>query len=245
MRHTRDIMGMPVSIEVIGDSGDAVQQAFSYFEYVDRTFSTYKSDSEISRLNRGEITGEDLSADVREVLDLCDQTKTESSGYFDIRTPGGLIDPSGLVKGWAINNAAKLVHDLGFENYYVEAGGDIQTHGTNTEGKSWRIGIRNPFKHDEIVRVVEPRGRGIATSGAYERGQHIYDPHTGQPAGNEIASITVIGPDIYEADRFATAAFAMGDKGIFFLEQMEGLDAYMIDSEGKETMTIGFAAFTV
>ena len=243
MRETRQIMGMPVTIEICGAgaSQDQLEKAFSYFTSIDARFSTYKGDSEISRINRGEIALGDYSPEMKDVFALAEKTKRETNGYFDIRTPGGLLDPSGIVKGWAIRNAAELLRSLGHEHFYVEAGGDIETSGKNAEGKEWRIGIRNPFNAEEIVKVVYPRGKGIATSGTSVRGAHIYDPHAKQPVASSVVSLTVIGPDVYEADRFATAAFAMGERGISFIGSLEGFEGYQIDRNGTATFTEGFS----
>jgi len=244
MRETRLIMGMPITIEVIGDeSGDAREAAFHYFEDVDARFSPYRSDSEVSAFARGEIALADSSPQLKEVLGLCELTRSETDGYFDIRRPDGRIDPSGLVKGWAIRNAARRIAAVGFHDYYVDAGGDIECHGRNDDRQPWRVGIRNPFNADQIVKVVQPGDCGIATSGTYVRGPHIYDPHAAAAASDDIASVTVIGPDAYEADRFATAAFAMGRDGAAFLEAQSGLEAYVIDRAGNATMTSGFARF--
>jgi len=105
------------------------------------------------------------------------------------------------------------------------------------------VGIRNPFKHDEIVKVVKPKGAGIATSGTDVRGQHIFNPHRPHEPIDDIVSITVVAPDVLEADRFATAAFAMGYTGIQFLEALPGFEGYLIDKDGMATMTSGFPAF--
>ncbi|MGH7203937.1 MAG: FAD:protein FMN transferase, partial [Candidatus Levyibacteriota bacterium] len=207
-------------------------------------FSTYKKESEISRLNARQLTKKQVSADVRQILQLADDTKKETNGYFDI-SHNGMIDPSGIVKGWAIYNAANLLQEHGFRNYFVDAGGDIQVSGTNSKGGSWTIGIRNPFKTDEIVKVVRLDNRGIATSGLYNRGDHIYNPHKPDKPIDNIASMTVIGPTVYDADRFATAAFAMGEKGIQFIEKLPGFDGYMIDSNGIATMTSKFNRFVI
>jgi thiamine biosynthesis lipoprotein len=145
MRETRQIMGMPVIIEIVGAPASVFAKVFDYFVAVDERFSTYKSASEIARINRGEIAPAQYSSDMREVFALAKQTAGETDGYFSITTPSGSIDPSGIVKGWAINNAAKLVESMGYENYYIDAGGDIQTKGLDAEGKAWTIGIRNPF----------------------------------------------------------------------------------------------------
>jgi len=242
---TRDLMGMPITIDVVGDdSGATVERAFSYLASVDRRFSTYRRDSEISALNSGAIDRAALSGEMREVFAIADRTREGSGGYFDIRKPDGTLDPSGIVKGWAIRNAAALITGAGFGDFFVEAGGDIQSAGRNRLGREWRIGIRNPFNPDEIIKVVEPRGRGVATSGTYARGQHIYNPHAPGETISSIVSLSVIGPDILEADRFATAAFAMGAAGIDFIEAMPGLEGYMVDAGGIATMTTGFGDFT-
>ena len=123
----------------------------------------------------------------------------------------------------------------------MDAGGDIEMAGKNAEGKDWLVGIRNPFALDEVVKVLELSDRGVATSGTYVRGNHVWDPlQDGTPADSGIVSVTVIGPNAYEADRFATAALAMGRAGVGFLEQQEGLEAYAIDRDRRATYTSGF-----
>ncbi len=245
MRETRIIMGMPISLAVLDaqvrpQDMDAV---FAELTAIDAQFSPFKNDSEISRLNRGEITEQDLTPRMREIFALCEKTKRETGGYFDIFRPDGTIDPCGMVKGWAIRNAARQLADMGFSNFCVEAGGDIQCHGVNDEGGEWRVGIRNPFMPDEIVKVLTPKGGGVATSGNYIRGNHIYNPHTGQYGSDNIVSLTVIGLDVLEADRYATAAFAMGREGITFIERTRGLEGYEIDASGTARMTSGLKKY--
>jgi thiamine biosynthesis lipoprotein len=245
MKETRLIMGMPIEIEIVGENvKSALEAAFAYLVAVDERFSTYKKESEISQINRGELTLDAASADMKEVFALGEKTKKETNGYFDIRQPNGLIDPSGVVKGWAIQNTAALILKAGYENYFVNAGGDIAMSGKNAEGEEWSVGIRNPFNIDEIVKVVYPRGHGIATSGSYIRGDHIYNPHRPKEKIRDIVSITVIGPDVLAADLYATAAFAMGKDGIAFIENLPGFEGYAIDAKGIATMTSGFAAYT-
>jgi len=245
MRVTRLLMGMPITVEIVGNGEAAatIEAAFAYFESVDRRFSTYRDDSEITEINLGRISEADYSTEMREVLALAEQTRRETAGYFDIHTAAGTLDPSGIVKGWAIRNAAALVARSGARDFYVDAGGDIQSSGHNAEGKPWRVGIRNPFDQVQIIKIVEPRGRGIATSGSYVRGQHIYDPHARGVAIDDIVSMTVIGTDVLEADRFATAAFAMGRSGIAFVEQTPELEGYVVDRNGRATLTSGFESY--
>ncbi len=240
-----DIMGMPIIVEIVDAHASAADfdAVFDYFTEVDRRFSPYLDDSEVSRLNRGEVL--QLSSQMHEVLTLAEQTKQETEGFFDMRRPSGRLDPSGVVKGWAICEAAQFLEARGVRNFYIDVGGDIQTRGRNSRGEQWRIGVRNPFNREEIVKVLEPRGGGVATSGSAARGAHIYNPHAPGVELGEVLSITVIGRDILEADRFATAAFAMGPRGIEFIESAPGLEAYHIDAQGKAMMTSGFNRYTV
>jgi thiamine biosynthesis lipoprotein len=237
-------MGMPITVEIVdaGANRAAIDAVYDYFEYIDATFSTYKEDSEISRINRREIGPAEFSADMRTVLALSELTRQETGGYFDIAR-NGIIDPSGLVKGWAIDQAAEILRQKGFKNFYVDAGGDIQAVGKNSQGQDWRVGIRNPFNIAGIVKVIAVSDRGVATSGTYIRGQHIYNPKETAPLDTDIVSLTVIGPDIYEADRFATAAFAMGRAGIHFIENLPDFEGYMIDRDRQATFTGNFGKY--
>lgn len=246
MKESQVLMGMPIVAEILDPEAvpEALKKVFSYFRHVDEKFSVYKSGSEITRINQGKIAGPELSEEMKEVFALAQNTKEQTDGYFDIRTPGGFYDPSGLVKGWAIRNAARILRKDGFKNFYVDAGGDIQFFGKNQENKKWSAGIKNPFDSQEIVKIVYLSTEGIATSGTYIRGQHIYNPRNPDRPISEIVSLTVIGPDVYEADRFATAAFAMGRRGINFLESFPGLEGYLIDRQGIATMTSGFEQYT-
>ncbi len=240
-------MGMPVTVEVVDPAATAatLDGIFDYFQYVDNKFSTYKADSEISRINQGLLTVKSASEDMQKVFELSEQTRRDTNGYFNIEQQGGLYDPSGVVKGWAIFNAAELLRKQGFENYYVDAGGDVQLAGKNGQGHNWRIGIRNPFNINQIVKVLSLTDMGIATSGTYIRGDHIYNPVSGYETVSDIVSLTVIGPNVYEADRYATAAFAMGREGIQFIQQVNGLEGYMIDESGKAVFTSGFDRYTL
>ena len=246
MKYTRIIMGMHITIEIVDQqvSPRIFEEIFAYFKAVDRQFSTYKNDSEIMRINRGEISKDKYSLDMRKVFTLAEKTKKETLGYFDIKKPDGTFDPSGVVKGWAIQNAAELLLKKGYRNFYIDAGGDIQSYGKNIDGKEWSVGIRNPFNMEEIIKVLYVHGQGIATSGNYMRGQHIYNPHVPDKKLLDIESLTVIGPNILEADRFATAAFAMGKEGINFIEQLPGFEGYAVDYTGIATMTSNFQLYT-
>ncbi len=239
-------MGMPVTVEIVDEPAKAeiTEELFRYFAAVDERFSTYKDTSEIMRINRGEIGEDYYSPEMSEVFALAELTKRQTHGYFDIKKPNGAFDPSGIVKGWAIRHAAGILLNNNYKNFYIDAGGDIQSHGKNVNGKEWRVGIRNPFNREEIIKVIYPRGQGVATSGTYVRGQHIYNPHRPEERLTDIVSTTVIGPDVLEADRFATGAFAMGREGINFIERLSAFEGYAIDAAGVATMTTGFEAYT-
>jgi thiamine biosynthesis lipoprotein len=241
MRETRFIMGMPVTLAVLDVSAkpEDLDAVFAEFVSVDDQFSPYKYESEIGRVNRGEVSADEQSPRMREILSLCEKTRIETNGYFNILRPDGVLDPSGVVKGWAIRNAASMLAERGFENFFVDAGGDVQSHGLNAQGAEWRVGILNPFHAEEIVKVLCPRGCGVATSGTYFRGQHIYNPHAGGEMSGAIVSLTVVGPDVLEADRYCTAAFAMGRDGISFINRLDGFEGYEIDVSGMARMTAG------
>jgi len=239
-------MGMPITVEIVDPhvTETDLNEVYNYFAHIDEKFSTYKSTSEIEAINRGALALADASEEMQLVFAMCEETKKETGGYFDIKTPNGTFDPSGLVKGWAIWNAAKLLEKKGFQNFYVDAGGDIQPHGHNMDGGKWAVGIKNPFTELENVKVVYVNEEGVATSGTYIRGLHIYNPHDDNQPVSDIVSLTVIGPNIHDADRFATAAFAMGPTGIQFIEQLPGYEGYRIDKNKVATMTTGFEKYT-
>lgn len=242
-------MSMPITVHIVdSNSGKKdIDVVFDYFKYVDEKFSVFKEISEITKINKGLLNESEYSDDMKEVFELSEKTKKETNGYFDIFSPKkNIIDPSGLVKGWAIHNATKILSDRGIKNFYIEAGGDIEVAGKNKKGEDWNIGIRDPFsKTVRIIKRVSLKNEGIATSGTYIRGQHIYDPFEKGKEFKEIVSLSVIGPNVYEADRFATAAFAMGKEGIMFIERLKGFEGYMIDKAGIATMTTGFEKYVI
>jgi thiamine biosynthesis lipoprotein len=238
-------MGMPVTVQIVDtlENNIIFNKVFAYFTSVDRNFSTYKEDSETSLINSGKIKKSEYSKDMKAVLKLSEETKKQTKGFFDVNR-NGQLDPLGLVKGWAILNASRMIKKKGIKNFFIEAGGDIQFSGKNKDGKPWKTGIRNPFNIQEIVKVVHLHDQGIATSGTYIRGKHVYNPKNNFCAADKIVSLTVIGPNVFEADRFATAAFAMGQEGINFIEKLNGFEGYSIDCKGIATMTTGFNQFT-
>ena len=228
-------MGMPVSIDVRDEvDAAALERAFASLRAADETFSTYRPDSEISRLRRGVLDPASVSPVVADVLALCETLRLQTDGFFDARAAGPL-DPSGVVKGWAVQRAAQLLHNAGVRSFYIAAGGDIALSGK----QPWRIGIQHPQRRAKLACVLEMTSGAVATSGAYERGAHVVDPHSGQPP-NGVLSVTVLGPDLAIADAYATAAFAMGRAGPAWTASLAGYDTMTILEGGRVLCTPGF-----
>jgi FAD:protein FMN transferase len=235
------IMGVPIVVDVRDtDDESALDRIFDWFRFVDRTFSTYIAESEISRLNRGELVLDDAHPHVREILARCEELRVETDGYFDVRADGsGRLDPSGLVKGWSVDRAADLADAEGWRNYAISAGGDMRVRGGALPDASWRIGIQHPHERLRVAAVVAGRDLAVATSGTYARGQHVFDPHTGR-APDGVLSVTVTGPDLATADALATAIFAMGVDGPPRTAQLRGYEAMTLLADGRSLRTHGF-----
>lgn len=240
---TKRVMGMRGVICIVDTHATKkdADDIFRFYKTIDDRFSTYKKTSEISKINQGKILKKDYSALMRKILKLASDTKTKTQGIFDVYYQGKL-DPSGIVKGYAIYEAARMLRKKGFKNFYVEISGDIEVVGKNRNGEKWKVGIKNPFNTREIVKVLRVSNCGIATSGNYERGKHIYNPLSKRNA-QDLASITVIGPNIYEADRFATAAFAMEGNGITFIESLKEFEGYAVTQNKKGIATSGLSKY--
>jgi thiamine biosynthesis lipoprotein len=239
----RHIMGIPIGIDVRDPDPIDVEAAFDWLRDVDATFSTYRGDSDISRLDRGELAVADCRPEVDEVLTRCVVLSRETGGYFSVR-PAGRLDPSGLVKGWAVAGAADRLAAAGAENFCINAGGDIVAHGRAAPDRPWRIGIRHPDALEQLAAVVAVEGLAVATSGEYEQRGHILDPHTGRPPTG-LLSVTVVGPDLGQADAYATAAYAMGADGPEWTTTLTGYDALCITSDHQVFETLGFSRHRV
>ena len=238
VHHVEQVMGMAVSFDIREPLplGNAVDDAERWLHRVDAVFSTYRHDSQISRLGRGEITLTDVDDDVRLVLRRCLELNAMTDGAFDAfdltERNGSALDPSGFVKGWAIERAANFLEAAGARNFCINAGGDVALRGTPAPHQAWRVGIRHPDQSDRQATTLELRGpHAVATSATYERGAHIIDPATRQPT-TELASATIVGPDLGVADALATAVFVMGRPGLDWIEAQPDYDAYLITHEG-------------
>jgi thiamine biosynthesis lipoprotein len=244
IREVREVMGMPVTVVVAGAEGaaaaHAIEAAFDEFALLDRTFSLFRAESEVSQVDRGELQLSAAGALVGQAAELCRLYEQATGGYFSA-WHGGRFDPSGLVKGWAIDRACSILDRHSCRDYFVDAGGDLQTRGRSADGDAWRVGIRHPVSRDQVVRVILAEDLAVATSGSYEKGDHIRNPFTGRPAGDWL-SFTVAGPDILTADIYATACFAMGEEGLRFIEGTAGYEAYGIRRNLVASWTAGFDA---
>ena len=200
------------SLSVV-ELGSALDKAEEFFHKVDKHFSTYKSDSEVSRIRRGELEVADTSDDVKEVWKLCERARELTLGAFDPWKVSGGFDPSGVVKGWAADMAAKILVDAGVESVLINAAGDLVLRGgqlsEDSEVKPWNIGIASPEDVNQIVKTFDVVNGSVATSGDYEKGAHIIDPHTGLIAIGA-RSASVVGPDGALCDALATALMVDG-----------------------------------
>jgi FAD:protein FMN transferase len=242
VRRVQEVMGMPITAEVVSEAvgTSALDEVFAELDRLDRIFSPFSETSAVTRINRGDLSPEDAGELMGQVINLCRQYERATDGYFSAWI-GGRFDPSGLVKGWAIDRACSILDRDGYRDFFVDAGGDVQTRGQSAAGRPWRVGVRHPVERDKVACVIHVSGSAVATSGTYEKGTHILDPHTGMPAG-ALLSFTVVGPDILQADVFATAAFAMGMGGLDFIRQSPGYEAFAIDTQLRAWSTPGFDA---
>ena len=234
------LMGTIVGVDVRGPAPEGLRAALAAFfgelRGHERRFSPWLDHSEISRISDGRLPVADSSPDVRFVLAACDHLRAISRGAFDVRghRPDGRLDPSGFVKGWAVEEAARHLDDAGLRDYAVNAGGDILVRGDAEpgSGRGWRVGIRDPDDSDRVVRVLKVRGQAIATSGLYERGAHIRDPRPRATAGTrpELASLTVVGPSLGWADAYATAGFVIGAGALGWVGERAGYGALSVDA---------------
>lgn len=239
MRKISFIMGMPISIDVADSKNEAaIEAAFTRLREIDEIFSTYKPNSEISRFQNDIIRESDLSQDVRTTKKAIESFERITDGYFTAYF-NGVYDPTGYIKGWAIAEAATILKKGGITTYLINAAGDIAA--ASGGQKTWHIALQNPFKQRQSLGTISFQNGAIATSGTYERGGHIINPHTGKPA-NDLVSATIYGPDIITADVFATACIAMGaEKAIDFIEKQTGYEALLIDVSGGAVASQGFA----
>lgn len=238
--HVERVMGTVVSLDLRGDepSPGAVERAIDWLHEVDARFSPYRLDSEVSRLAEGTLTEREAHPDVRAVLAMCEALRLDSDGAFDARrwSPDGRLDPSGLVKGWAVQRAADELEASGARDFAIDAGGDVVARGEPEPGRVWQVGIRHPRVVDRVAAVLAVTDLAVATSATYERGAHIRDPRSrGAPVG--VQSLTVVGPNLTWADAYATTAFVMGIDGLAWVADHAGYGALAITADDRVIWT--------
>ena len=238
-------MGTVVTIDVYTTDGPAgaglsrqLTTAQAILRRADAVFSTWQPHSPISRLRRGEITSAQAPAEVSEVLEQCAIARELSGGWFDPWAMPGGLDPTGYVKGWAAQKALGAFRASGICGAIMNAAGDIASLGGLGSGQPFRIGIADPFSPRRLAEVVYLTD-AIATSGTYERGHHLIDPHTGRPSARA-ASASVTGPDLGLADALATAVAVAGEPGLDLVEALEGYEALIIALDGSRRWTEHF-----
>jgi FAD:protein FMN transferase len=241
-RRVIECMGTVFSFDVRSPGVDdaAIDEAVQWLHWVDATFSTYRPESDIRRLGRGECQLDDCAPEVGEIIEACTRLGRETHGYFSAYASGSL-DPSGLVKGWAIERASDLLVSAGSTNHCVNGGGDVQCVGGAGPDQPWRVGIAHPLEPGMVAAVVIGKGLAVATSGTAERGTHIADPHTAAPS-NDLASMTIVGTRLAETDAYATAAFAMGSAARDWVEQLPGHEGFAVRVDGQTWSTSGWAS---
>jgi thiamine biosynthesis lipoprotein len=256
VRRVEEMWGTMIGVDVRDDVDErVVEECFEWFQRVDDLFSTWRPDTEIMRIARHELARDDASPEVREVLDLSEQMRLETNGAFDItaaaqirgKLPRGLspIDPSGIVKGWAVALAGELLEQAGASCFFVNAGGDVLTRGRPAGTQGWRVGIQHPWERDRVAAVLSVTDAGVATSGRYERGDHVLDPRTGRPATG-LASVTVVGPDLAVADAYATAAVVLGPaEGMRWLATRAGYEGMCITDNRSVLLTPRFDRYRI
>ena len=244
-RYVEHVMGMPISLALRGRHTDdpparaAWAAAMDELHEVDRVFSTYRDDSCVSRLRRGEIGLEDCPAEVAEVLALGEAAERESSGAFSVWLPGPdgrpVLDPSGVVKGWATERAAEHLRALPETDFCLSAGGDMTCATADPDGRPWRIGVEDPADPRRVLAVFPVLSGAVATSGTAHRGQHLLDARTGR-APEGVASVTVVAGRLTWADIDATAAYAHGPEAAHWLETRPGRSGLVVWADGSTTV---------
>jgi thiamine biosynthesis lipoprotein len=233
--HIELIWGTAVTIDIRGEGipaniNAAVQDAVALMKSIDGWFSTFKVDSEITALRNGLKTESELPEVVQSVLHNCRVLREVTNGTFDPWAMPDGVDASGYVKGWAADLIADMLVAKGFGNIAVNAGGDVSVRGLQAENTPWRIGIRNPHVSDEVVAVVESAHGAIATSGTYEKGLHLHNPHS-QNSAIAMDAVTVVGPDGGKADAFATALLIAGESGVEWFSGLPEWSGMLIKGE--------------
>jgi len=232
---TLDAMGTVFSLSLeaglvpLAETETAIEGVWRLIRHFDDTYTLYRPDSPINLFRRGKEV--ELGEEFDEILELSAHATALTQGLFDPWTPEG-FDPTGIVKGYAAERAVALLNARGIDEVTLNAGGDIALSGQRRR----RLGITHPFAVDTLWGIVEVGEGGLATSGVYQQGAHIYHPRQGDIAA---VAATVFGTRLSIADALATACVAGGADCLSLIAQ-SGYEALVIDPTGRATHTRGF-----
>lgn len=227
----------------------AIHGACAELHEADEIFSTYKPNSPISRLARGETNLASCPPVVAQIWDACDEWQSKTNGWFNAMTAQNTFDPSGLVKTWAAQNAANVLLAAGITDFTMNSGGDVYISDGVSQDVDWRIGISKTVSIASpeagvltVIDLKDTKFRALATSGSAERGEHIWNPKAlNKEAAKELLQVSVVATDLVTADVWATAAFAEGTRAVDHLNQVEDIEALFVFANGDLAATDGFA----
>ncbi|GGO89696.1 FAD:protein FMN transferase [Nocardioides phosphati] len=240
-RYVEQVMGLPFSLALRGrhTSDAAAREAWAAvvadLREADRVFSTWRADSWVSRLARGEVELGECPPEVREVLELGNAAAHASHGAFAVARPDGhggtVFDPSGVVKGWAAERAARHLAELPETDHCLSAGGDVLAWTADPVGRPWTIGVEDPADPQRVIARLPVWRGAVATSGTAHRGAHVVDGRTGLPPLG-VRQVTVVGDSLTAVDIDATSAFALGREAATWL-RARGRCGVVVHDDGR------------
>ncbi|MCL1871533.1 MAG: FAD:protein FMN transferase [Promicromonosporaceae bacterium] len=238
-----EVMGTRASAHVILHDGvpeavaeGAVEAALDSLHQADRRFSPFRDDSQVSAIARGELSLDDAHPDVREVEAACRDALARTDGRFSAWWRGW-FDPTGYVKGWAVDQAVErhllaLLEVDGVAAVGLNVGGDLRVATAPGADWTWRVGIADPLHHGEVLATLELVDGAVATSGTAERGAHVVDPRTGERALS-VLSATVVSATLAHADLWATTALVAGIDDLSWIAAAGTRSGLLAGSEGR------------
>lgn len=190
--------------------------------------------------------------ELQRVLEYVDSEKIQFDGENLTLAEGQKIDFGGIAKGYTSARVIEIFKEYGIENGMISLGGNIQTIGVNESKQPWNIGIRDPEGDaSDALGAVKVSGKAVVTSGGYERffeedGNtyiHILNPKTGQPADEDLVSVTIISEDGTLADAMSTSIYLMGlDKASdYWREHAEEFQMILVTDDNGIYVTEGIS----
>jgi thiamine biosynthesis lipoprotein len=236
-------MGTVVSLRAVGDADMVARSAAvaaSVFDRWDRRCSLYRTDSELSRVARGELALTEAGAELRNAYALAVAWRARTDGAFTPHRADGVIDLNGVIKAVAIAEAGEAMRAMGVAGWGIDAGGDVLVSGPRADGTPWLVGIVDPWQRDRLLSAI-PLGadrRAVATSGSAERGDHIWSTTDGTDP--VFVQVSVAAADIVTADVLATAIVAGGEAALDELSSREPVDVLAVRRDGTMSATPGW-----